>query len=630
MLMFEKMHVKPDIDLPITIAGLWQAYAQGTTTPEEVIDSIFNRIRGVGGEAWIYLRSHDELRVEAKAAGNALRSAMQSIDKPLLGIPFALKDNIDVAGLPTSAACPAFTHTAAESAAVVERLLAAGALLIGKTNLDQFATGLVGTRSPYGAVRNPFNSDYMSGGSSSGSAAAVARGWVAFALGTDTAGSGRIPAGACNLVGIKPTPGLVSNYGVFPACRSLDCVSVLTHTVEDGWEVLMVLAGADARDPYSYVPTSLDQPSQGMRLGVPQSLEFFGDRMAEKAWHDALDRVRTTMDVEIVTFDFAPFKQVAQLLYEGPWVAERRVALGTFLETHADDMDPCVFNIITRANTLMATDVFCGMYELEELRRVCRAELNKLDMLIVPTAPTIYRHDEIAAEPFLLNSRLGIYTNFVNLLGMAALSLPGPFRGDDLPAGVTLLGAAGTDYRLAEFARRLQPLVHRRFGLSSANPPVRVNPLEPLPFAEPIVEVAVVGAHLSGLPLNWQLTERGARLVETTTTATDYRLYALPETLPPRPGLVRTATNGAALEVEVWAMPIRNFGSFVSEIAAPLGIGTLTLADGRKIKGFLCESFAVNGAADVTASGGWRAYTANLPIPTSAAVQCWEPKGNTP
>jgi len=610
-LVSKKVHMKPDTDLPVTIAGLRQAYLHGATTPEEVVDRIFDRIRNEdGGEAWIYLRAHDEVRAEAQAASAALRATEPSADKPLLGIPFAIKDNIDVAGLPTSAACPAFTHTAGESAAVVERLLAAGAILIGKTNLDQFATGLVGTRSPYGAVRNPFNPDYMSGGSSSGSAAVVARGWVAFALGTDTAGSGRIPAGACNLVGVKPTPGLVSSYGVLPACRSVDCVSVLAHTVEDGWEVLNVLAGADARDPYSRMPQALGPLGRRVRLGVPQSLEFFGDRVAECAWHDALDSVGAAVGVELVVLDLAPFQQVARLLYEGPWVAERRVALGAFLDTHADDMDPTVRSIIARADTLAATDAFSGMYEFEALRRVCEAELGKLDMLLVPTAPTIYRHDEIAAEPILLNSRLGTYTNFVNLLGMAALSLPGPFRGDGLPAGVTLLGAAGSDHRLAEFARRLQPLLHRRLGLSNAHPPARGESLEPLPFAEPVVEVAVVGAHLSGLPLNWQLTERGARLVETTTTATDYRLFALPGTVPPKPGLVRTATDGAALEVEVWAMPIRNFGSFVSEIPAPLGIGTLTLADGRLVKGFICENAAVTGAPDVSAFGGWRNYLA--------------------
>lgn len=603
--------MKPDTQLPLTIAQLQQAYLAGTTNPVEVVDQLFERIRAEDGdEAWIHLRTQDEVRAEAAAASTLLRSASAITNKPLLGIPFAVKDNIDVAGLPTTAACPAFAHTAGESAEVVARLIEAGAILIGKTNLDQFATGLVGTRSPYGAVRNPFNPDYMSGGSSSGSAAVVARGWVAFALGTDTAGSGRIPAGACNLVGVKPTPGLVSTYGVLPACRSLDCVSVLAHTVDDGWQVLNVLAGVDARDPYSRMPAALGPLGRRVRLGVPQAPAFLGDRMAECAWKDALDCVRATAEVEFVPFDLAPFQQVARLLYEGPWVAERRVALGAFLDTHAQDMDSTVRSIIARADTLAATDAFKGMYDLETLRRACETELAKLDMLLVPTAPTIYRHNEIAQEPVLFNSRLGTYTNFVNLLGMAALSLPGPFRDDGLPAGVTLLGVAGADHRLAEFARRLQPRLHRRLGLTYVAPPVRDEPLVPLPFTEPVVEVAVVGAHLSGLPLNWQLTERGARLLETTRTAADYRLFALPGTVPPKPGLVRTASGGTALEVEVWAMPLRHFGSFVAEIPAPLGIGTLTLTDGRLVKGFICENAATASAPDVSAFGGWRNYLA--------------------
>lgn len=606
---------------PLTIADLRRAYLGGETDPVEVIDRLFERIAAEDGrEAWIHLRDRHAVHADAAACVALLRDPAAVAARPLLGVPFAVKDNIDVAGLPTTAACPAFEHDADETAAVVKRLIAAGAILVGKTNLDQFATGLVGTRSPYGAVRNPFNAEYMSGGSSAGSAAAVARGWVAFALGTDTAGSGRIPAGACNLVGVKPSPGLVSNVGVLPACRSLDCVSVLAHTVEDGWAVLTAIAGPDGRDPYSRALPALGPVTRSVRVGIPAMPEFFCDGHAERAWKEAVERIAAEPGVAITEFDLAPFQEVARLLYEGPWVAERRAAVGEFMSEHPGEMDDTVRRVIARAEGFDAVTTFTAMYALEGLRASCEAEIAKFDLLVVPTAPTIYRHAEIAEEPVLLNSRLGTYTNFVNLLGMAALALPGPFRADGLPAGVTLLGASGSDHRLAEFARRLQPRLHARLGMSAGSVPVCTATLAPLPSTEPMVEVAVVGAHLSGLPLNWQLVERGAWRIETTTTAATYRLFALPGTVPPKPGLVRSAEGGAAIEVEVWAMPLRHFGSFVAEIPAPLGIGTLTLADGREVKGFLCESLAVADATEVTACGGWRAYMTSLTNPISAAA----------
>jgi len=596
----------------LTIATLQQAYLEGSLDPVAVIDSLFDRIAAEeGSEGWILLRERAAVRAEAAACAALLADPAVRAARPLLGIPYAVKDNIDVAGLPTTAACAEFAYTAEADAEVVARLRAAGAILVGKTNLDQFATGLVGTRSPYGAVKNPFDPAYMTGGSSSGSAAVTARGWVAFALGTDTAGSGRVPAGACNLVGVKPTPGLVSSYGVVPACRSLDCVSVFAHTVEDGWTVLSLLAGADERDPYSAPPPPLGPVSRELVLGVPTALEFCGDAVAEAAWRAAFDAIAAQPGVRFVDIDLGPFNEVARLLYDGPWVAERRIAVGAFMDEHAERMDPTVRAIIGRADGMRPTDTFRGQYALEGLRKRCMAELAKADLLLVPTAPTIYSHAQIAAEPIALNSTLGAYTNFVNLLGMAGLSIPGPFRADGLPAGITLLGAAGSDHRLAEAGRRLQGGLHRRLGMGLAQPPLAQAALAPLPAAEPTVDVAVVGAHLSGLPLNWQLVERGGRLLETTLSAPDYRLYALPGTVPPKPGMVRVAEGGGALEVELWSLPLRSFGSFVAEIPAPLGIGTLTLADGRQVKGFVCEAAAVAGAADVTAHGGWRAYLAS-------------------
>ena len=597
---------------PLSIADLQQAYRAGLLDPVGLVEQILARLSSEdGAEAWICVRDREALLAEAALCAERLRDPLAASALPLLGIPFAVKDNIDVAGLATTAACPAFSRVATADATVVARLRAAGAIVIGKTNLDQFATGLVGTRSPYGEVRNPFNPDYMSGGSSSGSAAVVARGWVPFALGTDTAGSGRVPAGACNLVGIKPSVGLVSCAGVLPACRSLDCVSVMSHTVADGWAVLSLLAGEDAADPYCRPPLALGPLSRKWRLGIPRTPEFHGDALAERAWQEALAQVLATPGVEISELDFTPFHAVAALLYEGPWVAERRAAIGCFMDEQGEAMDATVRSIIARADAFSAVDGFNAQYRLAALRRECEAQMAGVDLLLVPTAPTLHTRAAIAAEPLRLNAQLGHYTNFVNLLGMAALALPGPFRADGLPAGITLIGAAGADHRLAELARRLEPALHRRLGLSELPSPACEQPLPPLPASEPMQTLAVVGAHLSGLPLNWQLVERGGRWLETTRTAACYRLYALPGTTPPKPGLV-SSSDGHAIEVELWQLPLREFGSFVADIPAPLGIGRLRLIDGREVQGFLCEAAAVACAENVSADGGWRNHLARL------------------
>ena len=617
------MKLSPEV--PLTIAALQTAYRRGHLSPTDVIEQILARCAAEPGqEAWIHRVADDDLRAAAAVASARLADDRHALDRqPLLGIPFAVKDNIDVAGLPTTAACPAFARQASRHATVVQRLLDAGAIVVGKTNLDQFATGLVGTRSPYGAVGNPFDPRRMSGGSSSGSAAVTARGWVAFALGTDTAGSGRVPAGACNLVGLKPTPGLVSTAGVLPACRSLDCVSVFAHTVADGWQVLSLLAGADPADPWTHAIAALGPVGRSVRVGIPRDLTFLGDVMAEHAWNEALARLRRLPGVTWQPIDLAPFQAVAQLLYDGPWVAERRAAVGDFFDQHGDAMDPVVRAVIGKADNYSAVAAFRGRYALAELRRQCEAELAAVDAMLVPTAPGLYSHEQIARDPIGLNSQLGLYTNFVNLLDMAALALPGPFRADGMPAGVTLLGLRGSDHRLAELGRQWQPILHQRLGMSHAEPGTEPAPLPPLPCAGPTVDVAVVGAHLSGLPLHWQLTERGAAWVEATTTAPHYRLYALPDSTPAKPGLVPCATGGAAIAVEVWRLPLRTYGSFVAGIPAPLGIGTLVLADGRTVQGFVCDPTAVSHALDITHFGGWRAYLASsshLPPSHSSGV----------
>lgn len=592
----------------LTIANLRDRYRSSEATPLEVAEQVLERLeRSCPPEVFITRVNKAAVLARARQLTEQLLADPGILDRAaLFGIPYAVKDNIDVAGLPTTCACPAFAYTPEGSAQVVNLIEAAGGMLVGKTNLDQFATGLVGTRSPYGEVKNPFNPDYVSGGSSSGSALAVALGVAAFALGTDTAGSGRVPAGFCNLVGIKPTPGLVSTQGVFPACKSLDCVSVLSHTVADGWTVLSVMAGPDAGDAYSRTVTALSTVTRKVRIGVPTPLEFFGDQVAEAAFKAALDALKTQAEFEFSEVPFAPFSAIAQLLYDGPWVTERRLAIADFYQ-RAEPMDETVRAVIGKAEGKSADDTFNALYQLEAGKRMAEKVFDKVDVLLMPTTPTIHTRAAIAADPIARNSDFGLYTNFVNLLGMSALALPGPFRGDGLPAGVTLLAAGGGDHRLAEFARRIEPMLHRRLGLGSETPAYVAEPLPPLPTTEPMLDVAVLGAHLTGMPLNWQLRERGGWLLRTTRTAAEYQFFALPGTVPPKPGMVRVP-QGAAIELEIWRLPARHYGSFVAGIPAPLGIGTLTLEDGSEVQGFLCEPLATVGAEDISHLGGWRAY----------------------
>lgn len=529
-------------------------------------------------------------------------------DLPLYGIPCVIKDNIDVRGLPTTAACPAFAHLAETDATSVAQLRAAGAIVLAKTNLDQFATGLVGTRSPYGAVPNSFNSAYISGGSSSGSAVAVARGLVPFSLGTDTAGSGRVPAGFNNLVGLKPTRGRFSTTGVVPACRSLDCVSIFALSVADAECVAAVLESFDPADGFSrpaepalrYIPAM-------PRFGIPSLLPWFGDEQAAGAWQASLDRLQA-MGCELVELDFTPMQQLAQLLYQGPWVAERYAAIAEFIETQPDEMNEVVRGIISKGADFSAADAYRAEYRRADLVRAIHALMAQVDALLVPTAPRHPTFVDVAADPVGVNSQLGTWTNFVNLADCSALALPAGLRGDGLPFGITLIGAAWQDAALADFGRRWQQAYPWQAGALGGSLPVPQQPDQAPPGH---LRLAVVGAHLSGMPLNWQLTERHARFVESTCTADCYRLYALPNTTPPKPGLVR-AQSGAPIAVELWDVPLKLFGSFVALIPAPLGIGTLTLGDGREVKGFICEGAAVEGATDITHLGGWRAYIASL------------------
>ncbi|HEJ7033596.1 allophanate hydrolase [Serratia marcescens] len=559
--------------------------------------------------AWLYLATPAQRERQYRQLAQRLEAVAGDLSRlPLFGVPFAIKDNIDVGGWPTSAACPAFTYQAAADATVVANLRAAGAIALGKTNLDQFATGLVGTRSPYGAVVNSFDSRYVSGGSSSGSASVVARGLVPFALGTDTAGSGRVPAGFNNIVGLKPTKGRLSNRGVVPACRLNDTVSLFALTVADAAQVAELASGFDPADPYSR-PDPHTAPADipaAPRFAVPAQLEFFGDVQAERAFHRALAQLQAG-GATLEPLDFAPFRTLAEQLYYGPWVAERTVAIEQVLEANPQSIDPVVRGIVGNGLGYSACDAYKAEYLRAELARQIAQRLAPFDALVVPTAPTIRTLAEMAQEPVLFNSQFGTYTNFTNLADLSALALPGPLREDGLPAGITLIAPAWHDRALAAFGLRWQRQSALPLGATG-----RALPPQPAPApSSGHVRLAVVGAHLSGMPLNVQLTQRDAVRVEQTVTAPCYRLYALADTEPPKPGLARAA-QGAAIRLELWDIPLARFGEFVAEIPAPLGIGTLLLADGRQVKGFICEAWALEGATDITEFGGWRDYLAGV------------------
>lgn len=599
---FQRMSNAP---IALTLADWQQTYRDGQS-PAELLHSLRLAL-STEDNAWIALASEAQLNSQLDALSALLDAANGELSKlPLYGVPFAIKDNIDAAGWPTTAACPAFAYTAEADATVVARLRAAGAILIGKTNLDQFATGLVGTRSPHGAVCNSFNPDYVSGGSSSGSASVVARGLVPFSLGTDTAGSGRVPAGFNNIVGLKPSKGWLPNTGLVPACKTLDCISVFALTVADALAVAQISGGYDAADPYSrHNPCTapVGMPTKP-RLAVPSNPEFFGDTQNQAVFEQALGKLRE-LDVQLVEIDFAPFQQLAEQLYYGSWVAERTVALEGVNPEH---INPVVRGIVENGHQYSACDAYKAEYIRAELSRTINDILAGFDALVVPTSPTLRTLADMEAEPVLFNSQFGTYTNFTNLADLSALALPAGFRADGLPAGITLIAPAWHDQALAAFGQRWQQALKLPLGATGQPLPEALPRHTPAPGS---VRVAVVGAHLTGMPLNFQLTSRNAVLVEQTTSAATYRLYALPGTVPPKPGLARVAEDGAAIIVELWDIPQARFGEFVAEIPAPLGIGNLQLADGRWVKGFICEPYALHGARDITSFGGWRAFIAS-------------------
>jgi allophanate hydrolase len=669
--------------LPATllITELLDGYRAGRFSPVDVAEAVLANIaKAPDRRAWITLLSPEHVLEYAKALAGRDPASL-----PLYGVPFAIKDNIDLEGVPTTAGCPDYAYTPSKSAFVVNRLIEAGAIPIGKTNLDQFATGLVGTRSPYGACGNGFDPDYVSGGSSSGSAVAVAMGLVSFSLGTDTAGSGRVPAAFNNIVGLKATCGALSTRGVVPACRSLDCVSIFALTADDAARVYGVAAAFDGEDSYSRVmesrvafagaavagatvlavpvasvassavagaasATSAGVASTGgpgaaftgvttggpaassFRFGVPRTsqLEFFGDADYGRLFAAAIGRLES-LGGQRIEIDFEPFLATARLLYEGPWVAERYCAVGDFLERQPDSVYPVTRQIISSGRNATAADAFRAQYRLMELRRAAEQAWFEMDVLVTPTAGTIYRIDAVEADPIRLNSNLGYYTNFVNLLDLAAVAVPAGFRHDGLPFGITLVGRAGADAQLLALSDRLHRDAAIPLGALAYTVPANATATFPHEPARPNVlattassvaksasgtdtahknwiSVAVCGAHMEGLPLNQQLTSRDGVLISRTRTAAKYKFYALPGGPPHRPGLVRVSSDGASIEVEVWSVPASLFGTFVAGIPAPLCIGKVELESGEQVAGFLCESSATTTATDITALGSWRRH----------------------
>lgn len=594
--------------LDLSLSGIAEHYRRGDFTPGQLCRHLLAKCQGYQHKnIWIHLLNEAELSSYLHAL-----EGKGCDDLPLYGVPFAIKDNIDLAGIPTTAGCPDFAYTPDAHAFVVARLIAAGAIPLGKTNLDQFATGLVGTRSPYGVCRNAFNDEYISGGSSSGSAVAVALELVSFSLGTDTAGSGRVPAAFNNLVGLKPTRGALSTRGVLPACRSLDCVSIFTRRSDEALRLFDLCQAFDAEDDYARHFCDSQWPglanSTGMRVAIPpkEQLNFFGNGDAAALFYCAVARLER-LGFELVVKDFGPFFEAAQLLYNGPWLAERYVAVANFRRSHPHALHPVVDDVIAPARQMRAVQAFESEYKMQSYRRRAESLFQDCHFALTPTAGTIYRIADVLAEPVALNSKLGYYTNFMNLLDLAAVAVPAGLLPSGMPWGVTLFGPAGSDRALINMAARF-----------SAEPTLPAR-------SHDWITLAVCGAHLSGQPLNPQLLERHGVLVEKTQTAPHYRLFALAGGPPQRPGLSRVGEGGVAIAVELWALPAAALGSFVAAIPPPLAIGKLELADGRWVSGFICEGHGLQGAEDISDFGGWLEYLDSLQAEADTPLRSAQP-----
>lgn len=595
------------MQLDLTLEGVKNHYASGLS-PQQLLHEIRLRASEVEDHnIFIHLLSEQEIQPHIERVMSLPRES-----SALWGVPFVLKDNIDLDGIPTTAACKEFAYVPSTSATVAQNLMSMGAIPIGKANLDQFATGLNGTRSPWGPCKNSFDKRYLSGGSSAGSAVAVALGLASFSLGTDTAGSGRVPACFNNLVGVKPTRGLLSTTGVVPACKSLDCVSIFALHSDDANQILAVAEGYDSSDAYSRKNSTSNSSghygsfSGELTLGVVSQaqLRFFNNEDYATAYQATLDALADS-GVNLVEIDYSPFDEVARLLYEGPWVAERYIATLPLIEEQPEAVFPVVRDIIAPGGQPSAAELFKAQYRLSELQKPCNEQLAKVDALLTPTAGSLFTIDEMLEEPIKRNSELGYYMNFVNLLDLAAVAVPTAITKNGLPFGITLSASAFSDRRLLSIANRLQ----NQFGLSLGATATELPTLSTTQVARTDwMDLAVCGAHLEGMPLNFQLLDRGAYLVQKTKTADEYKLYAMNEEPVQRPALIKSSEAGTAIDVEVWRMPSAEFGSFLSGIGSPLGLGKVKLADGNMVCGFIAEANAANDAVDISELGGWRAY----------------------
>lgn len=596
-------HATIEALLRAPLHGLRSAYRETDLTPRMVMDYIISRSQALAAHnIWIAPPTFEYLnRYIEQLDKREIR------DKPLWGVPFAVKDNIDIAGCITTAGCPDFAYVAEDSAQVVRLLVDAGAIPVGKTNMDQFATGLVGTRSPYGVTTHPARPELVSGGSSSGSAVAVASGLCSFALGTDTAGSGRVPAALNGLVGIKPTRGLVSTRGVVPACRSIDCVSVFANDVHSATEVFSWLVDYDREDAFAVKNAYANSPARfgiwdgPLRLGtIPtEQLQFFGDDSFKRAYQVSLMVIEAS-GVELQPVDFEPFCRAANELYAGPWISERYLTVATLLESNPDALLDVTRQIIAPGRDQLAADLLLSQHRLASLRKTCADLLEGVDALITPTAGRHYSVEEVLADPIATNSRLGYYTNYMNLLDFCGIAVPAMTTQSERPFGLTLVCDRLKDIQALSIAATLEKHFSRD----------RYRSNTPHYQSAEHIEVAVCGAHLSGMALNGQLTERGGFLKRNTRTASNYRLYALAGGPPYRPGLVRDDAAGAPIEVEVWQLPADTYASFAQGIPSPLGIGKVELEDGSMVSGFICEPYAVANATEITEYSGWRSYVA--------------------
>lgn len=588
--------------LGFTICDWQKYYKNNDKNIYDILQKHIFYITKENNNDWIYIATYLQITNQIEKLLNKKKHNPMMLF-PLFGIPFSVKDNINVAGWPTTSGCPSAYFIAKQDSFVVARLKSSGAIIIGKNNLDQYATGLTGMRSPYGYVKNTFNPDYISGGSSSGSAVVVAKGLVAFSLGTDTAGSGRIPASFNNIVGLKPTKGWLSNSGVMPACKLQDTVSVFALTVQDAFLIANIAGGYDAKDPYS-IHISKTSPSNVNlcpNIAIPKQLEFFGDKESELAWEKSLKKL-LIINAKIHTIDFTIFNKLSKQLYSSTWIAERAVSVGNMIY-HPNKMHNIVHNIIKSGLRYSAIDAYKAEYLRADLSRKIHCVLKKFDMLVVPTTPTIYTIKEIEKEPIKYNSRLGIYTNFVNLANLCALSIPSLFRNDNLPYGITLVAPAWHDRALACFGVLWCQKNNLPLGSTKK---ANLNKTQTLPISSNHIRIAVLGLHITGMSLNYQLKDCNAVFVAETKTDKHYRLYVLKNETINKPGIIRNNDNGSSILVELWDIPLGMFGKFITNISTPFNISNLILNDGSIVKGFTIEESELNNALDITDFGGWR------------------------